>query len=313
MAGSTDLRIVSLIPSGTEIVAALGLVDHLVGRSHECDFPSGVERLPACTNPRFETGGASRDIDDRVRGLLRTALSVYDLDTATLERLRPTHIVTQDQCAVCAVDLAEVERAVGTMTGCPATVISLQPQCLADVWDDVIRAGDALGVAGEPVADALRARVAEIAVRTPTPAKTVACVEWCDPLMASGNWVPELVRLAGGRDLLGAEGGHAPYVDWNTLAAADPDAVVFMPCGFDLARTRADAEALVRRPEWSRLAAARTGEVYVTDGNQYFNRPGPRLVESLEILAEILHPAIFHPRHRGTGWQRLSSTTETRP
>ena len=302
-------RIVSLIPSGTEIVAALGLADRLVGRSHECDYPATVADLPACTSPTFETGGDSREIDSRVRELLRSALSIYRLDTRALERLRPTHIVTQDQCAACAVDLAEVERAVGAMTGREARVISLHPRLLADVWDDVDRVGAALGVAGERVAEALRARVRAIGERSATLTagrrKTVVCIEWADPLMAAGYWVPELVQIAGGDDALGAAGAQAGYVDWDALTAADPEVIVFMPCGHDLARNRADAEALAQRPGWGALRAARTGEVYATDANQFFNRPGPRLVESIEILAEILHPELHSFGHEGPGWQRL--------
>ena len=299
-------RIVSLIPSGTEIVAALGLVDRLVGRSHECDFPPGVERLPACTRPAFDTGGASRDIDSRVRALLREALTIYDLDTQALGRLRPTHIVTQDQCAVCAVDLAEVEAAVATLAGCEARVISHHPKLLADVWADIERTGAALGVDGGPVAAGLAARVDAIAAKTADlRPRTVVCIEWCDPLMAAGNWVPEMVRLAGGEDLLGKSGEHAPTLAWDAFAAADAEVLVFMPCGYGLARTRQDAEMLARRPAWRGLRAARSGEVYVTDGNRYFNRPGPRLVESVEILAEILHPELFSFGHEGTGWQRL--------
>ena len=299
-------RIVSLIPSGTEIVAALGLADRLVGRSHEFDHPAGVVDLPVCTRPAFETGGSSRAIDRRVRAMLETALSIYDLDTDTLGRLAPSHIVTQDQCAVCAIDLATLERALGGMIGCDAQVISLQPQRLGDVWDDVVRVGAALGVDSEPVAAALRARVAAIDAALPAgPRKRVVCVEWADPLMAAGNWLPEMVALAGGDDVLGVGGGHAPYIDWDALAAADPDAIVMMPCGYGMARTRADAELLAGRPEWRALRAMQAGEVYVTDGNQYFNRPGPRLAESVEILAEILHPETFSFGHEGTGWQRF--------
>ena len=303
---TTAPRIVSLIPSGTEIVAALGLADCLVGRSHECDHPADIAALPACTRPGFETGGSSREIDTRVRTMLETALSIYDLDTVAIERLAPSHILTQDQCAVCAIDLATLERALGEMTGCEARVISLQPQRLGDVWDDVVRVGQALGVAGEPVAAALGARVAAIAAALPAgPRKRVVCVEWADPLMAAGNWVPEMVALAGGDDLLGVVGGHAPYIDWAALAAADPDVIAMMPCGYGMARTREDAELLAARPEWRALRAVRAGEVYVTDGNQHFNRPGPRLADSVEILAEILHPDVFSFGHEGTGWQRF--------
>ncbi len=300
------LRIVSLVPSGSEIVAALGLAERLVGRSHECDHPPGIERLPACTRPRFETGGPSRVIDARVRELLERALSIYDLDTTVLERLQPSHIITQDQCAVCAVDFGEVERAVGACVGAAARVISLQPEVLDDVWGDVERVGSALGVDGGPVAARLRERVQAIAAASAAvQRKRVVCLEWADPLMAAGNWIPEMVRLAGGEDVLGAPGGHAPRIDWQALEAAEPDVIVFMPCGFDRERTRTDAAALARRPGWSALRAARAGEVYVTDANRYFSRPGPRLVESLEILAEILHPEVFSFGHAGDGWQRL--------
>lgn len=301
-------RIVSLLPSTTEIACALGLREQLVGRSHECDYPLGIERLPACTTARF-ADGSSREIDDRVRDLVQRGLSVYDVDALLLQQLAPTLILTQDQCRVCAASLEDVEAALAEWTGSAPTVVSLEPATLGDVFGDITRVGDAAGVPER--AAALRAeltdRVTEIGEKTGDVASrpSVACVEWIEPLMAAGNWMPELVALAGGRSLFGDVGQHSPYLQWEELRAADPDIVFVVPCGFDIERSRAEAPALEQYPGWSELRAVREGRVYVADGNAYFNRSGPRLVESLEILAELLHPDRFHFGHEGRGWQRL--------
>jgi iron complex transport system substrate-binding protein len=300
-------RTVSLIASATEIVCALGRGRDLVGRSHECDYPPSVLSLPVCTAPAFDVTGSSLEIDRRVKAVLETGLSVYRVDAELLRKLRPELIVTQSQCEVCAVSLGDVEKALGDWTGARPTVVSLSPNVLADVWADVRRVADALGVHGRgaEVAEALQARVAAVADRANSFAQrpTVACLEWLDPLMAGGNWVPELVELAGGRNLFGEAGRHSPVMTWEQLRAADPDVIVALPCGLDLDRTRAEMQSLVGRPGWSDLKAVRGGRVFATDGNQYFNRPGPRLVESLEILAELLHSPGFPPAHRGTGWE----------
>ncbi|MBE9177638.1 cobalamin-binding protein [Oculatella sp. LEGE 06141] len=312
------LKIVSLIPSATEIVAALGLTDYLVGRSHECDYPATVQALPICTEPKFNPDGTSLEIHDRVTELLQSALSVYRIKTDVLEQLQPTHILTQAQCEVCAVSLGDVEQAVATLTQGNPQVISLQPQVLADVWMDIDRVGKALGVAVDGAIASLQQRVDACIQKTaPLPEAerpTVACIEWVEPLMAAGNWIPELVDHAGGHSIFGVVGKHSPWLQWDDLAKADPDVIVFMPCGFDLNRTRDDALQLAKRPGWSSLKAVKTGRVYITDGNQYFNRPGPRLVDSLEILAEILHPERFNFGYQTTGWQTLMplATTESR-
>jgi iron complex transport system substrate-binding protein len=301
-------RVVSLISSATEIVCALGCDGMLVGRSHECDFPASVTRLPVCTAPKFNIRGTSREIDRDVKTLLRDSLSVYRVDADKLAELEPDVIVTQAQCEVCAVSLRDVERAVCKwLRACPK-LVSLVPNALADVWDDVGRVADALGVAdaGAEVVAKLRSRVEAIAVRAKgLPRRpTVACVEWIDPLMAAGNWMPELVELAGGINLFGEAGKHSPWMTVEQLVAADPEVIVVQPCGFDIERSRAELPALAGRSEWGRLRAVREGRVFLTDGNQFFNRPGPRLVESLEILAELLHPEAFHFGHEGSGWQR---------
>jgi iron complex transport system substrate-binding protein len=221
--------------------------------------------------------------------------------------LEPDVIVTQSQCEVCAVSLRDVERAVCSwLHRCPR-LVSLQPDSLADIWDDIERVALALDAyhAGADLIARLKARLIAITdrARNVPDRPRVACIEWVEPLMAAGNWVPELVALGGGVNLFGQAGKHAPWMTWEQLQEADPDVIVLMPCGFDLKRTREDLPILRAKDGWSQMKAVKSGRVFVTDGNQYFNRPGPRLVESLEILAEILHPATFAFGHEGTGWE----------
>jgi iron complex transport system substrate-binding protein len=302
------LRILSLIPSATEIVDYLGLTDRLVGRSHECDYPASVQSLPVCTAPKFNPEGTSAEIHDRVTELLQTALSVYQIQTDVLESLQPTHILTQAQCEVCAVSLSDVEQAVAALTQTHPKIISLQPNTLSEVWEDIRRVGQTLGVAvDEPIAQ-LQQRVetcTQITQGIPAADRpTVACIEWADPLMAAGNWIPELVQRAGGKSLFGTIGQHSPWLQWEELVAAAPEIIILMPCGFGLDRTQEDLDQLAQHPQWSSLPAVKTAQVYITDGNHYFNRPGPRLVDSLEILAEIFHPDRFQYGYQGQGWRK---------
>src|SRR5262245_60676798 len=305
-----ETRIISLIASATEIVCALGFEAQMVGPSHECDSPASVKRLPVCTSPKFEVEGLSYEIDERVKAILQEALSVYRVDADLLERLRPTHIITQSQCEVCAVSLKDVEEAVCQFTSSRPVVVSLEPNALADVWSDIRRVAAALNAheRGEELVAGLRRRMGEIEekARTAQSRRTVACIEWIDPLMAAGNWSPELVEMAGGANLFGEVGKHSPWMSWEELVAADPDVIFISPCGFDIARTMEETDLLTGRPEWRELKAVRENRVFVADGNQYFNRPGPRLVESLEILAELLHPELFNFGHEGKGWVRLA-------
>jgi len=301
-------RVVSLIASATEIVYALGLGDLLVARSHECDWPPEVVRLPAASRPGFPTTGTSRAIDLAVKDRLAKALSIYEVDADVLRRVRPDVILTQTQCAVCAVTPGDVERAVCQLAGQAVTVVALEPNRLGDVWEDVRRVAAALGepARGEAVLERLRRRVVEIGTRAAAlPRPTVAAVEWMDPLMAAGNWMPELIELAGGTSVVGEAGQHSPWITWQDLAARDPHVILVSPCGFDLARTARELPRLAARAEWRALAAVRGGRAYLADGNAYFHRPGPRLVESLEILAEMLHPETFAFGHEGSGWTRL--------
>jgi len=302
-------RVVSLIASSTEIVCALGCEDRLVGRSHECDFPETVKRLPVCTEPKLKVDMAGYAIDEQVKAIIQEGLSVYRVHADRLKQLQPDIIITQTQCEVCAVSLRDVEAAVCDWVGSRPRIVSLEPNALADIWADIGRVATALGVLdrGAALVEQLQSRMAAIAERARhlPDRPTVACVEWIEPLMAAGNWMPELVEMAGGVNLFGMAGQHSPWLTWEELRARDPDVIFVSPCGFDIARSRAEMPALTAKPEWPQLRAVRSGRVYLADGNQYFNRPGPRIVESLEILAEILHPSVFHFGHEGAGWQRL--------
>ena len=305
----SSVRIVSLIPSGTEILAALGLTDMIVGRSHECDYPKEIENRPVCTQARLNSNAPSGEIHDKVNNLLQSALSIYQIKTDVLEQLQPTHIVTQDQCDVCAVSLSDVEKAVSTLTNSSPKIISLQPNVLKDVWTDIERVGTALGVDSVKVLENLEARVKIVEQKIQglslIELPKVACIEWTDPLMVASNWIPELVNFAGGQTLFSVAGQPSAHLSWEALIASNPDAIIFMPCGFDLNRTRQEAQLLTQSPEWQKLHATQSGRVYITDGNSYFNRPGPRLADSLEILAEILHPEIFQYGYKGTAWELL--------
>ncbi|WP_392532824.1 cobalamin-binding protein [Nostoc sp. C117] len=305
----SNVRIVSLIPGGTEILAILGLVNAIVGRSHECDYPPEIKNLPICTQARLDSNTSSGEIHDEVNKLLQSALSIYEIKTDVLEQLQPTHIITQDQCDVCAVSFDEVKKAVATLVHSQPKIISLQPNILQDIWIDIERVGNTFGVDSVKVIENLEARVKicqqKIQGLAVNELPTVACIEWTNPLMIAANWIPELVNLAGGQSLFSVVGRPSPQLPWETLLATNPDVIVFMPCGFDLNRTRQEAQPLTQLPEWEKLHATQAGRVYITDGNSYFNRPGPRLVDSLEILAEILHPEIFEYGYKGTGWEPL--------
>jgi iron complex transport system substrate-binding protein len=318
-------RVVSLIASATEIVAALGFGRNLVGRSHECDFPPEMLALPACSEPKIDVHGTSREIDERVKSLAGAAVSVYRVFPDVLKRLNPTHIITQTQCEVCAVSLKDVEQAMAEMIGAerPPQIVALAPMALADVWADIRAVGQSLGASDraetliqslQKELDGIRARAEASGGCQPAGSlassrsrPSIACLEWIDPLMSCGNWVPQLVEIAGGTNLLGEAGKHSPWLEWDKLAACDADVIAIMPCGFDIARTQAELPPLVKDSRWPKLRAAREGRVYLTDGNQFFNRPGPRLVESARILAEILHPDLFGNSLEGTGWVHFDS------
>jgi iron complex transport system substrate-binding protein len=290
--------VVSLLPSLTEIVCALGAEDRLVGRSHECDHPPGIERLPALTAPRPAEAMGSRALDGAVRALLRDALSPFRVDAERLAALAPDLVLTQDQCRACAVSLPDVERALGAACGGRPRVLSVAPSTLGDVWASIEAVAEALGCpeAGRALLARLVERVVQVGERARphgAPRPRVAIVEWLDPLMVAGHWTPELVAIAGGEPLLARPGERSRWIAWRELAAADPDVIVVAPCGFPLERTRRELGLLTSLPGWRELAAVRRGRVVLVDGNQFLNRPGPRLVESLESLAGAIAPERF--------------------
>jgi iron complex transport system substrate-binding protein len=302
--------VVSLIASATEIVCALGCHDRLVGRSHECDYPREVVQLPALTAPKFKVEGASADIHERVRAIVRDGLSVYRVDGEALKALEPDVILTQDHCEVCAVSLTDVEAAICTWTGRPAEIVSLKPDSLTDVYRDIARVARALDVpeAGKRVVAAIEVRLGAVRrVVAGRPRPRVAFIEWVDPLMAGGNWMPELIDIAGGHNLFGEAGAHSDWMAWDELLAADPEVIVVAPCGYGLARCLEELPLLEARPGWSTIAAVKKERVYFADGNAYFNRPGPRLAQSAELLAELLHPEVAGRKYEGTAWLQRAS------
>lgn len=293
------MRICSLLPGATEIVAALGLAEDLVAISHECDYPPTVRSKPVIIHSAVNSEQSnSTDIDRQVRETLKTGTSLYRIDEDVLRRTYPDLIITQDLCDVCAVTPRDIQRAIAGMAPAPR-ILSLNPTCLGDVFRDTIEIGIATG--REPQA---RLWVTELtgrvdAVRTAlgnAASRRVACLEWLDPLYTAGHWVPEIVELAGGKDCLAPVGSKSAIVSWETVVGHAPEVLVLMPCGFSMAKTLSELPRLTTRPGWAELPAVRSGEVFAVDGPAYFNRPGPRLVDGLELLAALFHPHRFGHR-----------------
>lgn len=298
------MRVVSLLAAATEIVHALGRGSLLVGRSHECDYPPAAAALPRCSAPSFATEGSGAEIDRAVRKRAASALSMYDVDSRLLKELRPDVILTQTQCEVCAVSPKDLEAAYAG-----SKIVALSPGRLSDVYEDIARVGAALDARHEAsdLVTSMKSRLAGLAGRVQLLTKpTIAVLEWLDPLMSAGHWIPELVTLAGGRDVLGAAAQKGRWLTLDDLRAADPDVLVGVPCGYPLGKSRPELQALLAKPEWRTLRAVREGRVFAADGNAYFSRPGPRLVETAEMLAEMLHPAECSFGHENRGYRRLA-------
>jgi iron complex transport system substrate-binding protein len=306
------MRIVSLLPSATEIICALGLGDQLVGVTHECDYPEFVARLPKVTRTLIPSDASSAAIDALVRERLKTQLALYTLDMPTLQRLNPDLIVTQTLCDVCAVAEAEVRSAACQLPGNPR-VVNLEPTTLAGVLESLEMVAQAAGApdGARSAIAALRAHIDTVAKRSTAinSRPRVLVLEWLDPPFSCGHWSPELVQLAGGQEVLGIAGERSRTLDWSEILAAKPDVILIACCGFSIERTMQDVPALVSRPAFADLPAVRDGRVYVVDGSAYFSRPGPRLVDSLEILAHVLDPAA-HPLPSGLEPARRLSREE---
>jgi iron complex transport system substrate-binding protein len=303
-------RIISLLAAGTEIVCALGLKNQLVGRSHECDYPESILRLPVCSSARLDPTAKSHEIDQQVKGTLTDALSFYQIDRELIKQLKPDIIITQTQCEVCAVSLTEVEKALENLLDYPVTIISLEPDNLNAVFNDIKTVSEVLGVAdaGADLLDRMHERLDLIKhkLKFITQKPTIACIEWIDPLMLAGNWTPEMVEIAGGEPVLTVSGKHSPVVDWFELLRTDPEIVVVMPCGFSIERTLKEMGTLLELPHFNDLQAVKNNKLFIADGNQYFNRSGPRIIDSVEILAEIINPKQFIFGYEGEGWIKFS-------
>jgi iron complex transport system substrate-binding protein len=290
----------------------------LVGRSHECDHPAEVLALPVLTQTSVASG-SSAEVDADVRRLLERALALYEVDLDALRAARPDVVVTQDLCDVCAVSFDDVCRATERVLGASAVIVSLRPESLSAIWDDVRRIGRAIGRSSEGavLARRLEARALEIAARVPAGARrpTVLSVEWLSPVMIGGLWMPELIELAGGIPLVTKATERAPTLSPAELGALDPDVVLVKPCGFDLARTLDERRLVAQCLPWTSWRAVREGRVFLADGNAYFNRSGPRIVESLEILAACTHPAAFSDfaREHAPSLRRLTRELEAVP
>jgi len=303
-------KIVSLLPAATEIVCALGLEENLVGCSHECDFPVSVKQLPICSEANIQDNLSSAAIDIKVKELLTDALSVYTVKREVIKQLSPDVVITQAQCEVCAVSLKEVEEALEDYLDKESTIISLQPDSLDSIFNNIREVAAVLDVTdrGEQLIDDLQERVSIIRhkLKFMENKPTVACIEWLEPMMVSGNWVPELVSIAGGITVLAENGKHSPYVKWEEIQQQDPDVIIVMPCGFSIERTMKEVDLLLQLPGFTDIKAVKNDRLYIADGNQYFNRPGPRIVDSIEILAEIIYPKQFIFGYEGNGWIKFS-------
>jgi iron complex transport system substrate-binding protein len=289
-------RICSLLPSATEIVCALGLGDRLVGVTHECDYPPVATGKPQVTSSVIDSDGmSSREIDTAVRESLAEQATIYHLDRRLLDRLQPDLVLTQELCDVCAVGSNEVREVVATLSHVPQ-VVSLEPRTLGEVLDSILLVGRLAGAMREAIqfVEVLRERIGAVSRAVAGQRVTsVLTLEWIDPVFVGGHWVPEMVARAGGRDVLGVAGHPSREVSWPEVVASAPEVVVLMPCGFGLERSIEEFRKANFPPEWQQLPAVRHDRVYAVDGSSYFNRPGPRLVDGVEILGSILHPEVF--------------------
>lgn len=294
------MRIASLLAAATEWIAAIGGSDLLVARSHECDFPSEIRRLPAVTSTSVEQGD-SRSIDRAVRSTLERGLSLFDVDLTALERLQPDLIITQAQCHVCAISVEQLEQMLAGVLDPAPEIFPFDPRSMKDVLDHALRLGRRLNRTHQTMAFLAEKekRLREIQDKAGITKRsaieerpTVACIEWLDPLMTSGNWVPDLVSLAGGRSVCTVPRERSQVVDWGEIVEADPDYIAVMPCGFSIEKTRQELNSLSGRPGWKNLRAVQNGRVYLFDGQAFFNRPGPRLYHSAELLVGMMHSTV---------------------
>ncbi len=310
------LRIASLLAGSTEMLYALGLGGQVVAVSHECDYPPGIADKPRVTRTRVDDRRTSGEIDAQVRAATAQGAGLYEIDADGLRALRPDLIVTQAQCDVCAVrfeDVVSLTRMAPELSD--AKIVALNPNRLVDIFGDIVRVARAAGVeeAGHQLAASLRERVDAIRAKVedlPSAKRPrVVCLEWTEPPMVAANWMPDVLEAAGGRCGLTQAGQHSRYADWVEIVEFDPEVIVVMPCGLKLERAVEESRGLAKRAGWEGLRAVRDRRVFAVDGNAYFNRSGPRIVDSVEMLGGIVHPGLFpdHARAYGFAYQRLST------
>jgi iron complex transport system substrate-binding protein len=290
------MKMVSLFPAATEMLCLLGFSDELVGVSHECDEPGFVRSLPKVTRCKIRSDLSSGQIDQAVREQLATGESLYEIDGELLRSLKPDVIVTQTLCNVCAVDDSAIDSALGSMRS-SVRVIALQPMGLEDVLRSILDIGSDLSVPNQArdIVDGLRQRIAKVrdSVCGVDKLASTVMLEWIDPLFSAGHWSPELIRLAGGQEKIGIESQPSRTIAWQEVVQADPDVLLIACCGYGIERTKQDLPILAKHPGFSELSAVRSGRLYLGDGNAYFNRPGPRLIDTLELIGHALHPARY--------------------
>lgn len=295
------MRICSLLLSATEVIAALGLSEELVGISHECDYPPSIGNVPIMVEPMIPPHGlTSAEIDRQVAQLVASGQRLYRLNHDRLCDSRPDLILFQDLCHVCAVTPDQLHEAIRAMPHQP-TVLTLNPGTVHDVIDDIVRIGDAAGrsTEGHRLASQLRERLDAVRTRVQNLSyrPRVVCIEWLSPLYVAGHWVPEMVQLAGGQDVLAQPGTPSRVVTWNDILAASPDLLIVMPCGFSVERTRTELSQLMQQPDQWPIPSKLRAHTFLVDASSYFSRPGPRLIDGIELLAAILHPSDHDPIH----------------
>ena len=305
---NNSTKIVTLIPSATEIVAFLGQKNSIIGRSHECDYPHGLNHVAKLTSPKINVDGTSLEIDKQINTILENSLSVYKVDVPKLKELNPDYIITQAHCEVCAVSFSEVENIVSNNLNKNTKIISLQPNTLNDVFNDIKKVAIELNIENEKNKKLIKNLDIRLKKIKETTSKQkikpkVACIEWIDPLMIAGNWIPEMVEIAGGKNILGKSGNDSHWIKFKDILNQDPEIIIFLPCGFNIKKTKEELKNFLKKNDnWETLKSFKNKKIFIADGNQFFNRPGPRLLESLEIFAEIIHPNIFKFNHKGNGW-----------
>jgi iron complex transport system substrate-binding protein len=304
------MRICSLLPGATEIAFALGLGDEVVGVTHECDYPAEARQKTVVVRSVIDSNRmTSLEIDRCVSDRMRSNQALYIIDEDRLREAAPDVILTQGLCDVCAIDYNEVARTAETLAKKPK-IVSLTPNCLTDVLDDVARVGEATGqhLSAERLVRELKQRISVVRERVAqlSTRPRIACLEWFDPIYAAGHWVPEMIDLVGGHDVLGQKGKPSEKIQWKQVVELAPDVIVLMPCGFDIQRTANEAATLEHLDGWHDLPAVKTGKVFAVNGHAFFSRPGPRLVDGLEILARIIHPEIFPMQESPDAFQRIA-------